>query len=212
MHAVGIMTGCAASDAAWCRANLGKAFGDLPARPADNRCELCKRIYNKKLRCDFDRELEHLGTACRDSHFRGWVCAGCHGLLNWLHQIGRKTLFAYLDRDIPLGDDPPEYPADDRCQLCMASCGAELVRDHCHRLEAKGCNLSLSQRGYVCQACNTGRLARIDEIGIQKFRRYIDSARKNVTSAPGILKKRHRLKRELFASNQRVPLQLFAAM
>jgi hypothetical protein len=154
-------------------------FGDLPAPPENNRCELCGEIYKAKLRWDLDSELRDLHRVPLEACFRGWVCRGCHNLLKWVYQIGRERLFAYLGRGIPFGDNPPESPADGRCELCERRHGVKLHHDHCHTFEALGYSLFQSQRGYLCPPCNTGKVARIDRIGILKFREHLDRARKH---------------------------------
>lgn len=95
--------------AAWCCSNLGtrSGLGDLPKPPADNRCELCGNIHKTKLCWDLDQELWPRHAVTLEDCFRGWVYRGCHSLLKWVYLIGRKKLFAYLDRCIPFGDDPP---------------------------------------------------------------------------------------------------------
>ncbi len=159
-----------------------KEFRELPARPADNRCELCGEIYKPELHWDLDQELRDLYPLLSlEACFRGWLCRGCHNLLKWVYLIGRKKVRAYLDRCIPLGDNPPERPADGRCELCEKRCGEKLHHDHCHTLEASGYPLFGSQRGYLCQSCNTDKLARIDKIGESKFRQYLDRARNNLS-------------------------------
>ena len=177
-QAVDVRTGLLANDAAWCRANLEKGFGDLPLRPADNRCELCGNIYKAELRWDLDIDLRGLHAVPLEACFRGWVCRGCHNLLKWTNQIGREKLFAYLDRGIAFGDNPAEYPADGRCELCERWCGEKLNRDHSHQIEALGFTVFDSRRGYLCQPCNTDKVARIDRIGVLKFHEHLDRARK----------------------------------
>jgi hypothetical protein len=162
--------------AEWCRANLGKAVGELPDRPAENQCELCGMVFKAKLRPDYDPQLEQRGLPS-DARHRGWVCRGCYGLLKWIERVNEKKLFDYLDRQVVFGDPPPEYPTDGRCQICSKWCGNELHHDHDHDFEALGYAIEDSQRGYLCPACNINRVARVDRIGSGRLKKYLGRAR-----------------------------------
>jgi hypothetical protein len=162
--------------AEWCHAKLGKAFDDLLS---ENRCALCERIVTGKLRHDCDPKLQRMGLPIEEYH-RGWVCGGCDSLLKWMDLIGEKKVFAYVDREP--WDEPPRYPEDGCCELCGNDPGRKLHRDHDHEFEDRGLTLEYSQRGFLCDGCNTKKLARIDAIGVEKLREYIGRARKKLVS------------------------------
>jgi hypothetical protein len=116
---------------------------------------------------------------------RGWVCDGCESLLKWIYRIGEKKVFAYWNRFVAIGDPPPTYPKDGCCELCKKATGRKLHLDHDHGLEAMGVSLFDSQRGFLCDGCNTSKLARMDMIGPKKLREYIVRARARRKSAQG---------------------------
>jgi hypothetical protein len=165
------MTSLLERDAAWCNANLGKSLGDLPERPADNRCELSGWVVKRKLRPDFDPELQRLGLPPEEC-FRGWVSDSSMSLIKWTYYVvGEKKLFDYLTRCAA-----PPCPADGLCELCGKMPATKLHHDHVHELE--DCfTLEGSRRGWLCGGCNTSKIARIDAIGIKKFRDYLRRAR-----------------------------------
>lgn len=164
------MTSLLERDAAWHRANLGKSLGDLPERPADNRCELSGWVGKQKLRPDFDPALQRLGFPPEEC-FRGWVCTSSESLLKWIYLVGEKKVLDYMARCAA-----PPRPADGRCELCTKLPATKLHHDHVHECE-DWLTLEGSRRGWLCGGCNTSKIARIDAIGIKKLREYLGRAR-----------------------------------
>jgi Recombination endonuclease VII len=172
----GVMTSLLERDAAWCSANVGKSLGELPERPADNRCELCGCVRMRKLRPDFDPHLQRLGFS-PDQCFRGWVCGACESLLKWLERVGEEKALAYAEYCVANGKPLRPRPLDGLCYLCEEPT-RNLHNDHDHKVvEALGLTLPESRRDWLCTRCNTIMIARVDAIGPTKLREYLGRPR-----------------------------------
>jgi hypothetical protein len=151
--------------------DFGKAL-DASERPPNGQCELCKKAENRKLHPDYDCSPNVCAHSLSQRH-RGWVCKGCHSLLEWIDQVGFQKLNEYLSRR-SIGDPRPRKPDDGHCELCdCPPRRGPLNLDHCHFLEDLGFPKAEWDRGYVCDRCNSPMLARVDKIGTAKLWKYL---------------------------------------
>lgn len=170
------MTGILANEAQWCRNNLGKLIGEIPPRPADNRCELCKKFWKERLQPEYDPMLKKLGLS-QDRSFRGWLCGRCRKLLSWIWRVGEEKVFEYMGRGPLCAYPTPPRPPDGRCELC-GRFTRSLHRDHDHFLDGRGYSFEDKMRGHPCGPCNMSEIAWIDEIGVFPLKEYLGRARR----------------------------------